>query len=258
MGKFLGSYDGEEIERPDLNKCPDCGCFFASDNCPLCGKTCPEEFRAGNRKAPKKKKSRGNSSSRTVTFIDWYHSWWVIILALIFFPIVGIILLITSPHKKSIKITVVTVGVLWTVLSYVGIGNIINGFSNIMDKPVDTSLTREEYIAACETVTPEDFYRSADDYTKDFVSVTLTVSAQITDVDGYYSNNKYTTYYVCTDSENSKFEILIRDCVQDSTKNYIEGDVITVYGEGAGNVTVYDEFYEPHSAPCINVAYVAD
>ena len=40
MGRMLGSFDPEdELDRPDLNKCPDCGCYFASDECPLCGKT---------------------------------------------------------------------------------------------------------------------------------------------------------------------------------------------------------------------------
>ena len=39
MGRMLGSFDNpEELDRPDLNKCPDCNCFFAGDNCPLCGK----------------------------------------------------------------------------------------------------------------------------------------------------------------------------------------------------------------------------
>jgi len=57
MGRLLGSHaDDRELDRPDLNKCPDCGCFFPQDNCPLCGKPCPEEMRAGNRKPPKKSK----------------------------------------------------------------------------------------------------------------------------------------------------------------------------------------------------------
>ena len=146
MGRFLGAYDGEEIDRPDLNKCPDCGCFFAADNCPLCGKTCPEEFRAGNRKPVKKKKTKGNSSSRTVTFMEWYHSWWVIILALIFFPIMGIILLLTSPHKKSLKIGFAAAAVAWGIISYFGLGNIIGKITGMLDKPVDNTLSREEYM----------------------------------------------------------------------------------------------------------------
>ena len=59
MGRMLGSFaDDEELDRPDLNKCPDCDCFFASDACPLCKKICPEEMRAGNRKPVKHKKRK--------------------------------------------------------------------------------------------------------------------------------------------------------------------------------------------------------
>lgn len=256
MGKFLGAYDGEEIDRPDLNKCPDCACFFAGDNCPLCGKACPEEFRAGNRKPVKKKKRRNNPSSRTVTFMEWYHSWWVIILALIFFPIMGIILLLTSPHKKSLKIGVAAVAIIWGIVSYFGIGNIIGNFSNAFDKPVDTSLTREEYIAECQTITAEEFYRGGDQYTGEFVSFTVTVSHKIVDVDAEYNGNLYPTYYICNDGSGNQFEILVRDCVQDSGRNYISGDVIIIYGEGAGEITVYDSDYNTHTAPSVNVAYV--
>ena len=39
-------------------------------------------------------------------------------------------------------------------------------------------------------------------------------------------------------------------------KNYLPGDNITVYGEGAGSVTVYDETDTAYSAPCINAAYI--
>jgi hypothetical protein len=57
MGRMLGAFDSDEIDRPDLNKCPDCGCFFLQDTCPICGKLCPEEMRAGNRKPVKLKKT---------------------------------------------------------------------------------------------------------------------------------------------------------------------------------------------------------
>ena len=256
MGRFLGSYDGEEIDRPDLNKCPDCGCFFASDNCPLCGKTCPEEFRAGNRKPLKKKKHKGNSSSRTVTFIDWYHQWWVIILALIIFPIMGLILLFTSPHKKSLKIGIGVAAVCWCLISTVGIGNILNGINSLTYKPVDTSLSRDEYISACSEVTPEQFYRNPQGYKGEYVSLTLTVVQKIRDADAEYNGNDYPVYYVCSDGSDATFTVLIRDCIIDRSENFIAGDVITVYGEGDGEISVYDEFYEPHSAPCLNVAYV--
>jgi hypothetical protein len=107
MGRMLGAFDNpEELDRPDLNKCPDCECFFAGDNCPLCGKVCPEEMRAGNRKPPKKTKRRRGSSNRRVTFVEWYHSWWFIIIMLVVMPIAGIILLFTSPHRTLWKVLI--------------------------------------------------------------------------------------------------------------------------------------------------------
>lgn len=250
MGRLLGAHDGDnDLDRPDLNKCPDCGCYFAQLDCPLCGKICPEEFRAGNRKEVKKKKKRSTGSGRSV-FVEWYHSWWCIILALIVAPVIGIVLLFTSPHKRSQKIIFSTVAVaLWFVSTF-GIGFLSN-LGDVFDKPVDTSLDRGEYIAACETVTPETYYRSAAGYTDKFVTVTLTVEEKITTDEG-----KYATYYVCRDADD-KFEILVRDCVQDDVQNFIAGDVITVYGEGAGERTVYDmDYYVSHTAPCIHAAYV--
>ena len=105
MGRMLGAFDNsEELDRPDLNKCPDCECFFAGDTCPLCGKECPEEMRAGNRKPPKKQKRRKSGTNGRVTFVEWYHSWWFIILMMIFMPIAGIVLLVTSPHRTRSKV----------------------------------------------------------------------------------------------------------------------------------------------------------
>ena len=147
---MLGAFDGsDELDRPALNKCPDCLCFFAGDNCPLCGKVCPEEMRAGNRKPPKKEKKRRQSSGR-VTFVEWYHSWWFIILTMIFIPIVGIILLATSPHKKSSKITFIIIACVYLLITTIGIGTIIGWVLNIFDPPVNTKLSRGEYVAKCE------------------------------------------------------------------------------------------------------------
>ncbi len=124
MGRMLGAFDPhDELDRPDLNKCPDCGCYFAQLNCPLCGKECPEEMRAGNRKRVKRKKSRGGSSGR-VTFVEWYHSWWFIALMLLWVPIAGIILLVTSPHKKWLKILLVALCIVYSL----GLGNLLVHF----------------------------------------------------------------------------------------------------------------------------------
>ena len=106
MGRMLGAHDSDELDRPDLNKCPDCRCFFDGDNCPLCGKLCPEEMRAGNRAKVKIQKKRNHGNGR-VSFIPWYHSWLFIILMFFVMPIVGIILLCTSPYRLRIKVIVI-------------------------------------------------------------------------------------------------------------------------------------------------------
>ena len=256
MGKILVPLrSDEELDRPDLNKCPDCLCFFGGDNCPLCGKPCPEEMKAGNRKPVKRKRPTRGDSGR-VTFIEWYHSWWFIILMLFLFPLVGFILLATSPHKKSVKITVVVIAVVYTVVSTFGVGNLFGQLFDRWNPPVNTSLSREEYIAACETVDAEAFFRNPDRYTEQYVSVTLVVSERILD-SSYSYGDEYTFYYICHEPNGTRFNVMIRDCIQDGSQNFITGDVITVYGEGAGNCTVYNADYEPVSAPCIFVAYVA-
>ena len=250
MGRMLGAHASDELDRPDLNKCPDCGCFFAESTCPLCGMECPEEMKAGNRKKVKPQKRRRGDSGR-VTFISWYHNWWVIIIALIVAPILGIVLLFTSPHKKSLKIAVIVIAAAWTLLfSYGLFGQILKMFDN----PVDTSLTKEEYIAACDEVSGESFYRSPDEYKDKFVKLTLTVNYRTNDYKGMYNEEKYVSYYICTTSEG--FEIMVRDCSQDGKHNFVEGDVITVYGEGDGNKTIYNAENEPHEAPCVNGAYI--
>lgn len=121
MGRMLGAFDNpEELDRPDLNKCPDCECFFAGDNCPLCGKVCPEEMRAGNRRPPKKVKKRRGSSNGRVTFMEWYHSWWCILIATVFMAPVGIILMLTSPRRTLWKVLfVIAVVIVEFVLPYI-------------------------------------------------------------------------------------------------------------------------------------------
>lgn len=254
MGRALGAFDnGPENDRPDLNKCPDCGCFFGGDNCPLCGMECPPEMRAGNRKPVKQKKAKGGSGR--VTFIDWYHRWWFIILMLFFMPVIGLILLATSPHKKPVKITVAVIAVVYAFSSYFGLGSIIyNKLNNAFNSPVDTSLTREEYIEKCTPISAQDYYRATAEYEEEFVAVELTVKEKFIDEAAYYTESDYTDCYVC-DCAGSEYEIIIRDCLQDENVNFIPGDEITVYGEGAGNVTLYDMEYNVHSAPCISVAY---
>jgi hypothetical protein len=254
MGKMMGAFEdnNDMLDRPDLNKCPDCGCFFAQDNCPICGKPCPEEMRAGNRAAPKKQKYKYDNGYRTVMFVDWYHRWWFIALMAFVSPIISIILLITSPHKKKHKIIAVIIAVLYGILSSVAFPFIL-GILNKPKEPVNTSLSKEEYMAACITVDPEEFYRSPAAYEEKFVSMTLEINRSFTEADAYY----YDTYYICIckDEKGNEFEIIIRDCLQANERNFLSGDIITVYGEGAGKISVYDLGYNQYSAPCVNMAY---
>ena len=256
MGRMRGVFDNdEELDRPDLNKCPDCGCFFAQDECPLCGKTCPEEMRAGNRKAVKKKK-RPSSGSNRVTFIEWYHSWWFIILMMFIFPLVGIILLITSPHQKNKKIIFVCIAAAYMVLSTVGIGAIASLIGNAFDRPVDTSLTREEYVSACEEVSPEAFYRAPDAYKGEFVKMTLTVVDRATYFNDSFYYEEEEGYYICRASDGGDILLIVRDCLVDGKTRLIAGDVITVYGQGGGERSVYDSEYDIVDSVCLNMAYV--
>lgn len=261
MGRMLGSHDGEELDRPDLNKCPECDCFFADDVCPICGKVCPEEMRAGNRAPVKKKKRRKHEDTR-VQFIPWYYTWWFILIMTCLFPIGGIVLLMMSPHRRWVKTLFVTLMVIYVILSTVGIPLIFGGIALFQGlfpspEPVDRTMSQAEYIAACEEVSAEDYYRGTNAYLEKFVTLDLTVTERIVDSEGYYGNEKYTTYYLCTD-ESGTFTFLIRDCVAgEGHKNFVRGDMITVFGEGAGEVSLVDMNGHPHSAPCVYAAFLS-
>jgi hypothetical protein len=254
MSRHLGAFDTDNdmIDRPDLNKCPDCGCFFAQDTCPLCGKICPEEMRAGNRKPPKKEKFKYANGFKAVQFVDWYHRWWFIALATWFFPLMGIVLLITSPHKKAHKILAVVIAVMITVLYSMAFPFIFS-LINKPEVPVDTSLTKAEYISACEEVVPEDYYRSPKEYADKFITMELTVK-RVVYVDEYY-NATYNACYVCTDVSGSEFEIIIHPYLRENERNFLPGDVIRIYGEGNGSSSIYDNSGNTYSGPYIYVAY---
>lgn len=255
MGRMLGVFDSdEELDRPDLNKCPDCGCFFAQDACPLCKKICPTEMRAGNRAAVKKKKHRRTGSGR-VTFIEWYHAWWFIVLMMFLAPIVGILLLITSPHERWKKLLFAAVAAVYLLISSIGISAIVSGTLSLWDKPVDASLSEEEYVAACHSITPEQFYRSPDEYKDAYLCMTLRVVAAVEPESGYRSD----AYYLCCapDADNvAAVPVIVRDCLLSGQKKLIPGDVITVWGEGDGECSVYDSEYNRYQSSCLNMAYV--
>lgn len=257
MGRLLGSHaDDQELDRPDLNKCPDCDCFFGGENCPICGKECPENMRAGNRPAVKPKKRKRRSGSGRVTFIEWYHSWWFIVIMMLFFPIVGIVLLITSPHEKWKKFLFVAIAAVYMVISTFGLGNIISRVTDLWSTPVNDTLTKEEYIARCEEITPEQFYRTPDRYEGQFVSIRLRIVEKVTYVDNSYTPKDYICY-LCEAEDGSDYKLILRDCLLQDQQRFLSGDIVTVYGEGAGECQVYDNQYTYTTAPCLNMAYAS-
>lgn len=117
MSAPLGYFsDNGAVDYPELNKCPECETFFASLNCPLCGKECPEEMRAGNRKRVKVKKQKRSYNNGRVQFVPWYLSTWFTLVMLIVQPIIGLILTWAGYWKKPWKI----VATVWVVLSLGG------------------------------------------------------------------------------------------------------------------------------------------
>ncbi len=254
MGRMLGAFDNpEELDRPDLNKCPECECFFAGDNCPICGKPCPDEMRAGNRKPPKKEKRRRGRGSGRVMFIEWYHSWWFIALMTFFMPIVGIILLATSPYEKRKKVAFIIIACVYWLISWIGIGTIINSVTELIDPPVNTAISEAEYVARCRDVSAEEIWRSPEQYKGEYVKLNLVILSSFQDVDSYSLKGDYDTYYVCSVDGTGKY-ILIRDCTS-SGGSFFKGDRVTIYGEGEGKALVYDFNFEEYNAPCVNAAY---
>ena len=249
MGRSLGYHDSDELDRPELNKCPECECFFASDACPLCGRICPEEMRAGNR-AKVKKVKRKNTSGR-VQFISWYHSWWFILLMMYFMPIVGIILFFTSPHSKKSKITVAAIVVGgYLLLLLLGSGWL---WSLTNKPPVNDDISREEYVALCEDMDVDDFYRIADDYGR-YVTMELTVIERCveTSVD---VREESVTYYRCRDLNGGELVICVLDYNLGEPLRFLPGDMIRVYGQSAGRESFVGNSVDSTEYPCLYMAY---
>ena len=251
------SEEDRQRDFPDLNKCPDCETFFAALNCPLCGKECPEEMRAGNRKPIKQKRfsGRGNGNGRVV-FVPWYLSTWFTLFMLFFQPVIGLILTWMGYWKKHWKI-IVTVLVVFYYVGYAFLIGLIGGIFSFFHQekiPVNTELAREDYIALCETVDAEDLYRRTEEYADEYVCMTLTVDDILTDELDYESD--YLVYYRCHIEQNGKaWEFLVRDWRQTDQINLIKGDVITVYGQVAGNLNIYAASVGDLTKPGIHMLY---
>ena len=250
MGRSLGYFDSDELDRPELNKCPDCECYFASEECPLCGKICPEAFRAGNRAPVKKPKKRKNSSGR-VQFIAWYHSWWFILLVFMFSRIAGLVLFFTSPHSKKAKIIAVSA----VVGGYVLLGVLGSGLlMHLLDQPlVNDDISRAEYVERCTPMSVEDFYRNANDL-EQYVSLELTVVERCVEhsIDVYDTGS---TYYRCKDLNGGEMIIYVLDCNLDKPLQFLPGDMIRVYGESGGMASFLQGDTYTEERPCLYMAY---
>lgn len=254
----MATYGYDEVrDFPDLNKCPDCETFFADLRCPLCGKECPEEMRAGNRKPvkPEKRRRRESDSSR-VLFIPWYHTTWFIVLMCFLQPIVGLILVWTSHWRKGSKVLASLLMASPYILAFLVI--VMGTIGNLFWKenvPVNLELERSAYVELCETVDPETLYRNAEDYVDEYLSITLVVDAVCRDE--LENESEYVTYYRChAESEGREWTFLVRDWRQEERVNLAVGDVIRVWGQGGGNMEIYNTVHGEVSAPGIHMLYV--
>ena len=250
MGRSLGYFDSDELDRPELNKCPDCECYFATEACPLCGKICPEEMRAGNRAKVKPPKKRKNSSGR-VQFIPFYHTWWFILIVFLFSRIAGLILFLTSPYSKKAKI-ITAVSVVGGYILLVAVGAVILPML-WNPTPVNDKIPREEYVELCEEMDVESFYRIANDYGR-YVSMELTVIEK----DVEHSEDVYdlgATYYHCRDLNGGELIIYVQDCNLGTPLQFLPGDMIRVYGESAGMVSFLQGSSYSSERPCLYMAY---
>ncbi len=252
MGTTFGfSEEDRTRDFPDLNKCPDCETFFADDCCPLCGKRCPEAFRAGNRKRVKQKKSRRGNSGRVI-FVPWYHTTPFVIAMLVIQPLIGLILTWTGywQNKWKTVATVCTVGA-WLLPTVIGV---VIGMTGVLGRelPVDTTLSEAEYKTACIQVSAEALWRDPGAYQDQYVTLTATVKEQIVDessVDGY------AVCYLCTvDAEGQALTFLIRDYRQTDNVNFLPGDQIVIWGQGGGNQTAVS-YHRSYQNPGINMLY---
>lgn len=259
MGNPIGYFgDDEERDYPELNKCPDCETFFAGENCPLCGKPCPDEMRAGNRKAVKVKKKKGSNGNGRVQFVPWYHTTWFIVLMIFVQPIVGLILTWTGYWKKHWKVIVTVLVVLARVGIYL-LGGLFLLFEEQLTPPevipVNTELSYTEYVAQCGEADVEELFRNVNQHLDEYVTLTVTVDGVWEDEYDYESD--YTLYYQCHAHANGReWGFLVRDWRQADVFNLAAGDVITVYGQVGGMASITNYTAGTVTLPCIHMLYV--
>ncbi len=249
MGRPLGAFDSDELDRPDLNKCPDCGCFFATDACTLCGKVCPEEMRAGNRAAVKHKKRKSGGYTGRVQFISWYHRWWFIALMVIPVPWLALILFVTSPYSRKTKVFA-AVGLVVLCALYFGVGAQL--LNMIFDTPlVNDDISRAEYVELCTEMTADQFYRHAVNG-GEYVTMELTVVGQLPS--SWFYDSDDVIYYRCRSTDGTT-DVVILDCILQDRQILRSGDMIRVWGESAGMMEFYPNYERTETLPVLYTAY---
>ncbi len=240
MGADLGFFaEDRERDFPELNKCPDCETFFADVNCPLCGKECPEEFRAGNRKQVKQKKRRRASGNGRVQFVPWYHTVWFIVAMLIIQPVIGLILTWTGVWKTHWKV-IVTLLVILPYILLVASGIIFAFVDSFVETtpPINLELSEPDYRAACTVVDAEALYRQSNRQKGSYVRMDLTV-AEVSSTYYYDSDDVYmeANVYLCHVQDGERMlEFFVVDYRQENQTRLAVGDKIAVFGEVAGEI----------------------
>ncbi len=249
----------DERDFPELNKCPECETFFAEPTCPICGKLCPEEMRAGNRKRIKENKHHRSEThgSGRVRFVPWYFTTWFIILMLVVQPLIGLILTWAGYWKKKWKILATVLLILPYVLTFLlgGVAGIIISFLSHTSPPVDVDMPQAEYMALCEELPAETIYREANARLGEHVKITLTVDGIWEDEWSYEAD--YPIYYECSaEVEGRTWVFLIHDYRQGDPVNLTVGDTITVWGQIGGNESISNSTVGTLNKPCVNALYI--
>jgi hypothetical protein len=172
-------------------------------------------------------------------------------------PIIGLILAWTGPWKRGGKLLATMI-----LLSPYLLGGLIGilagiGLLSADSVPVNTELSRTEYVERCEALPAEQVWRNADGMRGDYVTMVLVVEAVWEDEEAYYSGSSYPRFFECSVIESGeKYTFLLHDFRQSAGVNLREGDVIRAWGQVGGNETIYNSVIGTMTSPCINMLYL--
>lgn len=251
-------FQSPETDYPELNKCPDCETFFQGERCPLCGRECPEEMRAGNRKKFKPAKPQRGGSDR-VQFVAWYYSPLFVLLMFCVMPIVGIILFYTAPYKKGVKIgvTIALVAIVFLVPFCLTLYSFLNGMKG--RDPVDRTLKPEAYREVCDAgVSAEDLYRNANAMDGNLVEKEFRIVHIWENYPFGYDDSFNIFYEVTVAEDGEEWRFLIMDCRNGETEvtTLRDGDAIRVWGEVVPRITVENDSLGTLTLPGIRARFI--